>query len=276
MAFGAVSSARGAACSYPDFVFDGTGAMGGNGAGAGGEASTSSSGLGAGSSSIASSSSSSHSSSSSSSGSTCDVQHPAGGTCEYLPKIACGCTGTKKCSVVDDATGVSGCVFAGSTPDFGRCTSDNDCKKGSWCNHATSACQPICIQNADCVSGGQCLPALQSGKTTPIPDLKVCTAHCDLVTAVPCTGGLTCVSLDSIKEFDCYDSLNVKKDEFCSADTDCAPGLWCSNNSLTCIPWCAPATSSGPLGSAGCSSGEGCYSFSPPIKSGTREFGFCL
>jgi hypothetical protein len=267
MAFGAVLPALGAACAYPDFMFGGGGGKGGDGAG--GEPMGTSSAQ-------SSSASASASASSSSSGAPCEVQHPAGGTCEYLPGIACGCSGSKKCSVTNESTGISGCVFAGSTPDFGHCSSDGDCRPGSWCNHATTACQPICANNQDCANGGQCQQAFQTDGTTPILDLKVCAAHCDLVTAKPCGAGLTCVYLDTIQEFDCYHSLGAAEGGFCNGtmDSDCAPKLGCFGD--FCTRWCAPASFSGASGAQGCLSGELCYSLNSPInKTPTVEYGFC-
>jgi hypothetical protein len=184
-----------------------------------------------------------------------------------------------KCSVVDEATGKSGCVPAGATTSYDRCGVDADCAKGLWCNHATQACEPICQSSTDCTTeGGLCEPALQPDGKTPIPGLDVCASHCDLVTAVPCGSGLTCVYQPSFKEFECTVSSGTTKHNPCTVDADCASKLGCVDLGAgpECAPWCSPATNSGASGSAGCTGSQYCYALTPPIDKGSTSYGVCM
>ena len=288
MALGAFAALAAAAvqCGYPDnYIFTNTGGAGGAGPGASSSSSTgqSSSSTGTSSSTTSSSTSGSNATSSSASGSstsggTCMVQHPGGGTCEYLPGLECGCSGSMKCSVVDEASGASACVSAGTTMSYNQCGVDTDCAAGLWCNHTTQACEPICQSTSDCTAeGGLCEPALQPDGKTPIPGLDVCAAHCDLVTAMPCGPGLTCIYQGTPKEFECTVSAGGAKHDPCNVDADCAPKLGCVDTGLgpECVSWCSPATSAGASGSAGCTSSQFCYSLTPAVSKGSTTYGIC-
>ena len=239
-----------ARCGYPTFGFAMSSSSGSGGTGAG-PSSTSTSG-----------------------GPTCEVKHAGGGTCEYLPGLACGCGDGMKCTIVDETTGESACDFSGDTQTFYRCTTNADCADGAWCNHTTSACQPICVNDADCANqgGGQCAPALQTDGVTPIPSLKVCAAHCDLVTANPCGPDLNCIYQDKLQEFECSRTKGLLEFTSCNKDSDCAQTLGC--NKGQCRAWCTPATLDGATGSDNCTDGI-CYAFNPPIMRGDTVYGEC-
>jgi hypothetical protein len=176
---------------------------------------------------------------------TCVVTHAGGGTCEYLPGVGCGCSGADKCGVVDQATGRSACTRAGPTPTHQKCSSDNDCVAGAFCAPVTGACAAICENVADCAPGAQCIPA-QSATGAVIPGLKLCTAHCDPVSAAPCGQNLNCIYYPDITEFDCFRSSRLKEDIDCQFSSECDKGLVCvqrtSADRLACRPWCKPAT----------------------------------
>jgi hypothetical protein len=205
------------------------------------------------------------------------VQHMGGGTCEYLPGYECGCMAPKKCGVVDEATGRSDCVLAGSTPSFSQCATDADCAAGAWCNHSSQVCQPICVNTASCTTeGGLCEQADQSDGKTPIPGLKVCAAHCDLVTAMPCGPHVNCVNDDTLHEFECVLSAGGKKHASCTANADCAPTLACIDTSGLgmsgeCLAWCTPPSS---FGVQGCSTGF-CNTLQSPVQKGSTSYGVC-
>jgi hypothetical protein len=234
-----------AQCGYPDFIIAGSGGAGGG---------------------------------SSSTGGSCTVQHTGGGTCEYLPGHECGCSGGMKCSVVDDATGRSGCVASGSTPAFNQCSVDSDCAAELWCNNTTQACQPICGDTADCkTEGGLCEQALQNDGTTPIPGLNVCAAHCNLLSAQPCGPGLNCV-FQTNKDSDCVLSMGATKHASCTVDSDCAQQLACIDLGLgdgpECLPWCTPPSNSGSANAQGCGDGF-CYTLTPPVEESSVSYGIC-
>jgi hypothetical protein len=166
-------------------------------------------------------------------------------------------------------------VVSGSTPSFNQCRTDADCAAGAWCNHTTQACQPICLNTANCAAeGGQCEPALQSNGTTPIPGLNVCAAHCDLVTAMPCGPHLNCVYQSSLQEFECVLSANGAKQSPCTADADCSATLTCGDDgfgTLECLSWCTPP---GSHSAQGCAMGT-CSSLASPVQRGTTSYGIC-
>ena len=265
-------------CGYPDFKFasESTGSTGATGAAGTGGTSSASHATATGSSG---SGSGSGTSGSGGMGGGCTVQHAGGGDCEFLPGLECGCTAPKKCSIApgDEATGKSSCVFKGPQQSFTKCSTDGDCDAGAWCNHSTSACQPICLNTTDCASlgGGRCEQALMMDGKTAIPDLKVCAAHCDLITASPCGAGLNCVYQDAVMEFECVNSKGVKESDPCTTDADCTAPFGC-NYPLTsthkkCLRWCAPAG----MTDFTCTNNF-CSAFSPPIKkSSTVDYGVC-
>jgi hypothetical protein len=242
--------------------FGGSGGSGGAGSGGGGASSASSSSSGGGA------------TSSSSGGPQCSILHAGGGTCEYLPGHECGCTAPKKCSVVNEVTGASACVFAGSTAPFDKCATDADCEAGTFCDAATTACDPICADDMDCLNdgGGTCRQAMQADGVNPIPDLRLCVAHCDPVSVAPCGEGLTCVYEDVLKDFDCVHSGGVPAGSNCSADGDCQPTYACINvgTGKQCLAWCTP-----PGFSTSCSPAGQCVAFNPPVEKDSTEYGVC-
>jgi hypothetical protein len=239
------------ACAYPNFVFDGstgTGAQGGAGS-----TSTGSTG-----------------------GAACKVTHPGGGSCEYLPGEECGCSAPgQKCTVIDPATGESACLTAGTTQEYGACSSTVDCGKGSWCELSTSVCEPICVNI--CTNGGSCVPAAQGTMSTAtIPGLDVCTVSCNLVTASPCGTGATCINLTSSSTGDtvgtvCIMSGLVPLGMPCSNGSNCGPGLVCVENEVDnateCSQWCSSADDPCP--------GDCNYFSGPSVDIDMHDYGYC-
>jgi hypothetical protein len=226
----------GGACGYPTFGFDpiGSGTTGsvitGTGGGGGTGAVTSSNGTGG--------------------AAACTISHTGKqGTCEYLPGKECGCTMPKeKCAVETLATGESNCIPIGSTakPKWSGCATDADCAKGTWCDHRDRVCKPICSTGDDCDPGEQCIEVAQDAVATPIPGLRVCTAHCNpIFPDPPCGTGLTCVyNFDvNVKDSECATTEGIPEGSECTAANSCDPGLICVGNapSYTCQQWCTPA-----------------------------------
>jgi hypothetical protein len=182
-------------------------------------------------------------------GGSCNIIHDGGGTCEYLPGAACGCEGQDKCSVVDEATGRSQCTRAGPLVQFNKCGSDNDCAAGTWCDKVSSVCAKICQNIDDCDNGGQCIRAIMS-MGAPIPGLKICTSHCEPISAAPCGENVSCVYRRDVTEFDCLGSEKVKEGVGCEFASDCDKGLVCATpspmNPFNCARWCKPVGTSAP------------------------------
>lgn len=263
------------ACSYPDFQYASGSSASGTSATSSTAGSTGAGGLGS-----PSTSSSSSSGSGAGGGDAGVVCMPAGhpGTCEYLPSKPCGCGGTTKCSVIDEATGEADCVTIGENPlvAWSRCNSDADCGAGTWCDHYTETCRRICNGVSDCAPNAQCVPAKQKDNKTEIPGLKVCTAHCNPETVAPCGPSVTCEYNLSLSEFDCYASGNLTEGVDCVVAADCEPGLLCVtlNGKTTCEPWCHPPDSM--KVNAKCPAGiDVCYPLAQKAVLNGIEYGVC-
>lgn len=266
------------ACGYPTFGFEpaGTSTTGGvvtGGGGGGGSA------MGTGGGATASEASSSTGSASGTGGGApvCVVMHKGKGTCEYLPGSECGCPDVKtKCAVTDEKTGESACIPIGASPTaaWSGCDTDNDCAATTWCDLDFHVCKPICNIPGDCAPGAHCVPVLQSLVNTPIPSLKVCTAHCDPQSTSPCGVGLTCVP-DASGEFDCARSKNTVVGATCVYSDDCGKGLLCIGSAgvFTCEKWCHPADAVG----GGCSGSKFyCSSFATAVTYNSETYGYCV
>jgi hypothetical protein len=248
------------ACAYPNFVFDGsTGGQGGSGPTTTTTTTVSSTTSGTGGSAPA-----------------CKVTHPGGGTCEYLPGEECGCSKPEKCTVIDPKTGESQCLSAGTTPDYGACSSTTDCADGSWCELSTSVCEPICSSTC---TGGTCVHAAQATTgTATIPGLDVCSASCDLVSASPCGAGATCVNLtdsngDTVGS-ECIMSAMIPLGMPCALASDCAAGMVCTedltDDNTECSLWCSADEDPCPDNGLSCK-----YFEDPSVDLDGHDYGYC-
>lgn len=162
-----------------------------SGGGMGGATTSSTSGTGGTSGSMSSTSSSSSSSSSSASSTS--------GGCSASPcKVTspqCGCTGNNVCTI---ANGAVACGPGGTQGDGQSCgTGTTDlCAAGFVCvtaSAATGQCLEFCDADNDCTPpGGICLLELDDGFGGTIPNVKICTPNCNLMTNTGCPAGSGC------------------------------------------------------------------------------------
>ena len=177
--------------------------------------------------------------------------------------------------VVKDTTGALGCVPLASPPlaRFDACSDDKSCPAGTWCNLLTAVCSPFCTSSATCGEGA-CIPAVD-GNDTPIPGVKVCTAHCDPVQATPCGTGATCTYDPNDGQFDCAMSGFAPEGMSCQQASDCGRGLGCAvdaANQGSCLAWCEPTdTFAGICGGLYCNS----FSNSSSITYDGTTYGYC-
>ncbi len=210
------------ACGYPTFRFDpaGAGGMGGGTPGTGGESVTSTS---------AASASSSSTGCMTTGMSTCSP--------------TCGCAATQKCAVTDENAGTMTCITAGPVADWAKCNANQDCGASSFCDHKRNVCKPICDGAGQCPTNAQCIPAKQSDGMTDVTGLKLCTAHCDPVSAAPCGANITCFYDSKSVYFDCAAGSNLTEGVTCMFGTPaCAKDLTCAGSTAksTCAQWCTP------------------------------------
>jgi hypothetical protein len=180
-----------------------------------------------------------------------------------------------RCTIVDTANGMSGCVpLMGSLMPYDACPNgDADCPRYTWCDARTRTCAPFCSNSTAC-KGGTCVVA--TGPTGPITNgFNVCTAHCNPETAAPCGAGATCGYDPKVLDFDCFLSGGHKVNDSCKTSSDCSKGLVCGVDQVTmmgsCFLWCTPTT-----GFGDCPTPYNfCSSFSPPFNYQGAEYGYC-
>ena len=250
------------ACDYPAFQFGpaaGTGAstttsaLGGGGAGAGGSGNTAGTGDVGGTGNAGGTDKGGH-------GGT-------GGAPPCDPIMVDQCMG-QKCTVVDEATGDTGCATAGPLGAWSPCANDADCGARLWCDHTTHVCKPVCHGLGDCNDPNtQCRPA-EAGAGGSIPDFNLCVANCNPMSS-SCGQHATCVYLGDPPLFDCYASLDHGDGDSCSQDSDCGAGLMCTGS--TCRLWCDTPGDAG----SWCKTFVWCCSIDPAPSYGGTELGFC-
>lgn len=278
----AAAAAFAGACGYPTFSFEPAGttstttsaSASGTGGSGGGAGSTTGTGGDPATSSVSATSSGTGGEP------ACTITHTGKkGTCEYLPNKECGCTGAgEKCAVEDQATGESNCIPMSTMakPKWSACQTDSDCAKGTWCDHQTRVCKPICTTVDDCDPNQQCIPVLQDGTSTAVPGLRVCTSHCDPIEPEPpCSLGLTCIYNSVVKDFECATSGGVPKGSACTTLSSCNPTLICVgvDPKYTCERWCSPAD--GAMNSTCAAPRPNCKAFNPTVIRNGVSYGVC-
>jgi len=221
-----------AACGYPDFEFrpkgeggteTGTPSATGTGTGGYGGAAT-----GAGGTGTATGTATGGSGGSGNAGGTGPT------TCPMWPADQTGCSSNEKCSVVNETTGRTECVSAGTSTATTLCADDSNCVDRTWCDHGTGVCKLVCQSESDCAVGALCLNAAADGGGT-IPGLKVCTAYCDPRRGDGCNtsaGPTNCLYGNS--GFDCFGSGTSIA--LCDGFLDCAAPYTCFAGA--CVDWC--------------------------------------
>jgi hypothetical protein len=188
-----------------------------------------------------------------------------GGPCD--PRDVDACPG-QKCTVVDEATGTTGCATAGPVGAWSVCVTDADCAATTWCDHPTHVCKPVCQGAGDCHDPGtQCLPA-QAESPGTIPGLLLCVANCNPMSPV-CGLHTNCIYLTDPPLFDCAASLDHADGDNCTEDQDCAAGMTCAGG--TCRLWCdTPGDQF-----SWCKSMVWCCALDPAPSYGGTELGYC-
>ena len=192
----------------------------------------------------------------------------AGGACDTSPQ--CGCNSGQACVVVDQTTGSTGCVAAGTIQPAQNCSSGT-CVAGYDC--VGSACKKYCDSASDCGGGQDCVQVSvtnSSGTSTPIPSMKVCTSGCALENpGAVCGSGLNCYqSSQTSSATDCGPGGSGTGANGCSsADaTTCAPGYVCLTDN-SCAHWCR-------VGMSDCLTGSCGNLQTPPVINGVT-YGIC-
>lgn len=276
-----------AACGYPTFTFSGAGGSSTTTTTAETSStttttSTSSAGGGGAGGTATTTTTTTSTTGTGGSGGSCPIMHDGGlGPCEYLPGFECGCELGQRCTVADESTGATKCVAPGPTAVWSKCSSDGDCASGTFCDHDTSVCKKICNNVGDCVAGALCSPAIKKNtQSTEIPGLKLCTSHCDPMSAAPCGVGLTCYYSVSDAEFDCVKSTKLGVGATCNFADDCDKGLVCVGDgagSSHCQRWCHPVDEFIPSVFCG-SFFEGtnyCLGVAVQVQYGNSTYGVC-
>jgi hypothetical protein len=188
----------------------------------------------------------------------------------------CGCGAAAKCAVTDETVGTMTCIPAGPVGPWGKCATNMDCDAATWCDHILNVCKPSCINNGQCPSSAQCIPATQKDGKTAVKNLTVCTAHCDPVTAAPCGTNTTCFYDSATVEFDCSTTLNLGENQSCWASNVCAIGLVCAGTSGAelCKQWCTPIDATFP--NPACPSGRPyCDGLAQMVMYQGKSYGIC-
>jgi hypothetical protein len=200
---------------------------------------------------------------------------PVSGTCDTAPQ--CGCTGGQACSVVDNSTGATGCVAAGSTPNYSACTGSGagQCLAGASC--VDGVCEQYCNSVADCPGPYRQCTQVQTGGVN-IPGFLTCTRTCDSQnptldnsTFDPCGPGVNCLPATDGSST-CVAPTNPAGTYLagCTDVTDCAVGHLCVGG--TCYQMCHYD----PLGFGDCTDTSlTCYELTPAYYAGPNEIGVC-
>ncbi|MCA9623380.1 MAG: hypothetical protein KC731_30375 [Myxococcales bacterium] len=183
------------------------------------------------------------------------------------------CSPSDKCTVIDTATGETGCGGKGSTPPFAICGSDADCQSGHYCDGITRVCHPFCVNSDTCAGTEALCRSAVTATNTPIPNVRVCSADCHPLNLTPCNpskGQVTCYRniFDNNNFFDCAASGGDTLNASCMGSRDCAAGLLCAGDPPVCRPWCDNVGS-------GCGTLLECFPLQPTAVYHGQEYGVC-
>lgn len=164
---------------------------------------------------------------------------PNGGTCD--PVAQCGCNADQGCHFISLA-GTTGCLKAGTTVPYAKCSTDGECQAGTSC--VSGLCTPFCATAADCPGSGRSCQQVSGGNPPQdIPGYLVCTAKCDPINpSAVCGGGVTCLAFPGNDDTDCFVAGTATSGKCAGKRGDeCAPGYRCAGESdatLACRKWC--------------------------------------
>ena len=149
----------------------------------------------------------------------------SGGECDTFPQ--CGCEPSQACEVAD-ASGTTYCRAANSVPASYPCNNIEDCVIGTTC--VGGGCKYFCNLDTDCEGyGAQCFQVTGGTPAVPVPQMRVCTDHCEPWNQASCHG-LACYPLSNVGQipgtFGCV-RAGTSYTTCSAADPNCAPGYLC-------------------------------------------------
>ena len=202
----------------------------------------------------------------------------SGGTCDTNPQ--CGCSGGLNCSVVNNTTGVTGCVATGSTGPWSNCTGNGAGQCGIGYTCVDGVCALYCNTVADCPGAYHACGQVTSAGT-PIPGFLSCSQLCDPVTPTldnatfdPCGPNVFCYpSTDGISFCAGPTTPTGTQGADCTtSDTNCAAGYICLQDSAvsySCYKYCHTGSN------ADCTGGRICYAFATAEYAANKQIGYC-
>ena len=192
--------------------------------------------------------------------------------CDFVPQ--CGCETGNKCTLRGAGRG---CGPTGFLAEGRPCTSDSECAAGLYCAPAVGTdvffCHRFCEENTDCLGpGSRCVVPVSGG--SPVTTMAtLCSVSCDLESSSGCPEGVRCSvfsDTDGTYLTDCSGDVGSGRlGHSFSENADCASGFFCAAPSYpTCVQYCV-------YPDGYCDGGYVCRSFTPTVRVGTREYGYC-
>ncbi len=190
--------------------------------------------------------------------------------CGLIPQ--CGCAAKQTCDVTNYTSGATSCVSSGTSPQGNYCKTTADCATGLTC--VGGACRPYCSTAGQACTGsglGDCIQ-LTNTSSQNIPNAKVCTVTCNLLSPTSVCGANNCTYWQDLKKSDCIEAGSALEYGDCSVNF-CAKGLVCVRSGLSdvCMKWCRVGTNSD------CGLAQTCQNLlgaNAPLMSGTT-YGLC-
>jgi cysteine-rich repeat protein len=217
-------------------------------------------------------------------GEECDGGPNCDANCQSTATVACelvspqsGCEGTQACDIVTD-DGETGCRdVTGSGTSNSHCATDTACSAGYTCVGDLAIpddteCMRFCNTDANCNGdGSRCLIELADGDGNPIPDVTLCTNHCEPLTQNGCPSGQGCIIFDDGPDdfTDCEVMGNRLDGQSCTETEQCMEGSICVGTIVgaECASMCEVGDS--------CPTGGVCGPFSTPVIISGIEIGVC-